>query len=145
MSTVWGTRYRLLLEKLEHLAEWLGAEQPREPLVVEEQTVRLLMGVVRLLRQHRVNQRGRCRFCGWTRWGWRIWRRRPQCTVYQAFDFVSQPMDVAWWQLFKDTGRDVALDEIREWRQQREQAVHELTVGDGEVEDETVVLKRITE
>ncbi|MGH3905591.1 MAG: hypothetical protein ACRDTE_15615 [Pseudonocardiaceae bacterium] len=66
--------------------------------------------------------------------------------MYLAFDFaMSQPMDVVWWQLFKDTGEDVALDEIREWMQQREQAIHEHTVGDGEIEDETVVLKRMTE
>ncbi|MGH3798365.1 MAG: hypothetical protein ACRDSP_26250 [Pseudonocardiaceae bacterium] len=124
MSTVWGTRYRLLLEQLEQLADRLGAQQPCEPMALEEQTVRLLMGVVRVLRQHEVNQRGRCRFCGWTRWGWRVWHRRPRCTVYRAFDVaMTQPVDVAWWQLFKDTGRDVTLGEVREWMTRHERAV----------------------
>lgn len=146
MSTVWGIKYRLLLEELEHLADWLGEQQPPEPLIVEEQTIRLLMGVVRLLRQHRVNHRGRCRFCGWTRWGWRIWRRRPQCTVYRALDFaMAQPIDVVWWQLFKDTGRDVALDEVREWMQQREQTPSEPPAENNDVDDDTVVLNRIPE
>ncbi len=133
MSTAWQTRHRLLLEQLEQLADWLGAQQPREQMVVEEQTARLLMGVVRLLRQHGVNQRGQCRFCRWTRWGRRIWRRRPRCTVSCALDFaMTQPMDAAWWQLLNDTGRDVGLDEVREWLKQREQAARELTVDDSE-------------
>jgi len=100
MSTVWGTRYRLLLEQLEHLAHWLRADQPPDPAVVEDQAVRLLMGMFQLLRQHQVNKRGQCQFCGWTRRGRRLWRRRPRCTVYQALDFaLGQPLDVVWWQL----------------------------------------------
>jgi hypothetical protein len=34
--------------------------------------VRLLAGVVMLLRQHRVNKRGQCNYCGWTWWTWRL-------------------------------------------------------------------------
>lgn len=137
MSTVWGTRYRLLREQLERLADSLGAQQSGGPAVAEEQTVRLLMGALTLLHQHAVNQRGRCRFCGWTRWGWRIWHRRPRCTVYQAFDIaMAQPTDVVWWQLFQSTGHDVSLAAVRDELLAREAAVED---------DETVELERIPE
>lgn len=117
---MWGIKYRLLREHVEHLVDWLWADQSREPRVVEEHTVRLLLCVARLLPQHQVNKRGRCRFCGWTRWGWRPWR--PRCTVYRALDFaMEQPLDVVWWQLFESTGRDVFLDEVRKWMAQRDQ------------------------
>ena len=121
MNTVWGIKYRLLLEQVERLADWLYDDQPREPRAVEEQTLRLLMGVVGLLRQHQINKRGQCRFCGWTRWGWRLWHRRPRCTVYRALDFaMEQPLDVVWWQLLTNMGRDVVLDEVREWWEQQD-------------------------
>lgn len=142
MSTVWGTKYRLLLEELEQLANWLSADKPREPRVVEIQTVRLLMGMVLLLRQHQVNKRGQCRFCrwpqgGWPQGGWSLWRRRPRCTVYRALDFaMGQPLDVVWWQLCAGTGRDTALTEVRRWLEQRDQAAREAggskVNGDGE-------------
>ena len=122
MSSVWTTRYRLLLELLEELVNRLSDEQPVAP-VVEEQTVRLLMGAVRLLREHEVNESGQCRFCGWTRWRWRFWRRRWRCAVYSAFGFaMEQRSDVVWWQLFESMGREYSLVEVRTWMKERDHA-----------------------
>lgn len=120
MSSVWATRYRLLLEWLEELEDGLSGEQPVTYAVVEEQAVRLLMAAVRLLRQHEVNKRGQCKFCGWTRWGMRFWRRRRQCTVYIALGVaMEQSLDAVWWQLFEGVGRKVSLAEVREWVEER--------------------------
>ncbi len=120
MSSVWKTRYRLTLEWLEELVELLSGEEPLEQAVVEEQTVRLLMGAVRLLREHEVNKRGQCRFCGWTRRRWPFWRRRRRCTVYSTIGFaVEQNLDTVWWQLFEDAGRRSSLREVREWLEGR--------------------------
>ena len=95
MSNVWQTRRRVLLEQLEALADRLGRKEPIALEALEEETVRLLTGVMMLLRQHHVNKRGQCQYCGWTRWSWRLWRRRPQCTVYIGLDFVMrQPLDM---------------------------------------------------
>lgn len=113
--------------------------------MTEEQIVRLLTGVLGLLRQHQVNKQGQCRFCGWTRWRWRWWRRRPQCTVYRAFDFaMGQPPDIVWWQLVKSMGRTSTLDEVREWLTQRAPAAR--GIGDREFEcDDPVVWRRMAE
>ncbi|MGH3815818.1 MAG: hypothetical protein ACRDUV_25775 [Pseudonocardiaceae bacterium] len=120
MSSVWTTRYRLLLEWCEELAGRLSDEQPVAEAAVEEQAVRLLMGTVRLLRQHEVNKRGQCKFCGWTRWGMRFWRRRRQCTVYSVLVFaVEQGLDAVWWQLSVDRGQKVTLAQVREWVEER--------------------------
>jgi hypothetical protein len=104
VSNVWETRCRLLLERLEALANQLGNEEPKiAPMVLEEYTVRLLAGVVMLLRQHRVNRRGQCRYCGWTMRTWRLWHSRPQCTVYLVLDFaMGQPLDLIWRLLLAD-------------------------------------------
>lgn len=102
MSAVWETRYRLLLEHLEELVDQLRSEEQIAPEALEEQVVRLLAGVAMLHRQHRVNKRGQCQYCGWTRWTWRLWRRRPQCTVYLSLDFVmKQPLKVVSRQLLE--------------------------------------------
>ena len=99
MSNVWETRYRLLSERLEQLADRLTTEQPIATADLEEQTVRLLAAVVMLLRQHKLNKRGQCRFCTAPR-RWRFWQRRPQCTVYRSLDFaMRQRLDVVWRQL----------------------------------------------
>ncbi|MCA1674729.1 MAG: hypothetical protein LC799_21895, partial [Actinobacteria bacterium] len=75
--------------------------------------MRLLMAAVRLLRQHEVNKRGQCKFCGWTRWVMRFWRRRRQCTVYSALVFaVEQDLDAVWWQLSTDRGQKVTLAQV---------------------------------
>lgn len=146
MSTVWETRYRLLLDQLERLADRLGADQPPKPRAVEEQTVRLLTGVVRLLRQHRVNRRGQCRFCGWTRRIWRLGHRRPRCTAYRAVDLaMSQPLDVVWWQLLEGIGRKAALDEVREWLKQCELAAREEATAEHATDDDTVRLERTSQ
>lgn len=87
----------------------LSDEEPIEPAELREQVVRLLAGVVMLVRWHRVNKRGQCRYCGWTRWVWRFWRRRLRCAVYQAVGFASrQRLDMVWRQCLPEnheTGR----------------------------------------
>lgn len=118
MTTVWRTRHRLLLEELEQWVDWLGGDEPRGPVVVAEQAVRLLAAAVLLLQQHGVNKRGQCKLCGWTRWKWRVSRRRRRCTVFQALDrAMTQGMDVVWWEVLNSMGRDVALEEVRGWRE----------------------------
>jgi hypothetical protein len=102
VSNVWETRYRLLLERLEQLADRLTTEQPITTADLEEQTVRLLAAVVMLLRQHKLNKRGQCRFCTAPR-RWQFWHRRPQCTVYRSLDFVMrQRLDAVWSRLQVD-------------------------------------------
>lgn len=125
MSNVWETRNRLLLEYLEKLADQLSGGEPIAPAALEEQTVRLLAGVVMSLRQHRVNKRGQCRYCSWQITTWRFWRRRPPCTVYRSLSFaMGQGIDEVWWQLFGSLGRPISLDEVRKWVAERERAVH---------------------
>lgn len=120
MSNVWETRHRLLLEQCEALVDWLSGNEPIAQHLLEEQTVRLLMGVAGLLRQHQVSKRGRCAYCGWARWGWRFWRRRPQCTVFRIVDLaMGQGLDVVWWQLFAGVGREASLEDVREWVAER--------------------------
>jgi hypothetical protein len=102
VSNVWETRYRLLSERLEQLADRLTTEQPIATADLEEQTVRLLAAVVMLLRQHKLNKRGQCRFCTAPR-RWRLWQRRPQCTVYRSLDFaMRQRPDAVWSRLLVD-------------------------------------------
>jgi len=120
MSNVWGTQYRLYVEELEAIADRISENQQMAPAVAEEQAVRLLATVARLLRQHEVNKRGQCNFCCRTRWGWRLWRWRPRCTVFRAVSFaLGQPLDVAWWQVFAAFDRNTSLAEVREWVGQR--------------------------
>lgn len=96
--------------------EWLSGEEPTEPTAVRELTVRLLTGVVTLLKQHEVNKRGQCKFCGWTKWYWRLWRPRRRCTVFQAADrAMHEGIEVVWWELFGSLGRQVELERVREW------------------------------
>lgn len=103
VNNVWQTRCRLLLERLEVLAHKLREKQPIAPPELEEHTVRLLVFMIMVLRQHRVNKWGQCRYCAWTSRTWWLWRRRPQCTVYLAFDFaISQPLDLVWGQLLAE-------------------------------------------
>lgn len=147
MSNVWGTRYRLLVERLEERVEWLSGEEPLEPEKVEEQGLRLLNAAVALLRQHEVNKRGQCQFCGWTRWKWRFWRARPRCTVFRALDrAMGQGMDVVWWELFNGVGREVGLDEVRGWVKGRasdtpgavsDETFHREELGDTDVMETT--------
>lgn len=116
MSNIWETRSRLFLEELEKLAEWLSSDAPKTPAALEEQAVRLLAMVVILLRQHQVNKRGQCQYCGWTRWTWRLWRRWRRCTVHQALDLaMGQSLDVVWWRLLETVGQQWSLAEVRAW------------------------------
>jgi hypothetical protein len=95
VSTVWETRYRLFLETLEETAGLLNNKESITSTEYKEQMSRLLMGVIMLLRQHRVNKHGQCLYCGWARWYRRVWWQRPRCTVYRTLDFaLRQPMDV---------------------------------------------------
>ncbi|MCA1673324.1 MAG: hypothetical protein LC799_14370 [Actinobacteria bacterium] len=97
MNSPHEVRWRLLTEKLDALTDWLSGEKEPESHAVEEQAVRLLAAAVQLVTQHAVNKRGQCRFCGWTRWKWRFWRRRRRCTVYQIVDrALRQGLDVVW-------------------------------------------------
>jgi hypothetical protein len=94
---------RLLVDWFKQLADQLGNKENIPPEVLEEQMFRLTVGVVMLLRRHQVNKRGQCKYCGWTKWTWRLWRRRPQCTVYGALGFAAgQPLDIVRWQLLDD-------------------------------------------
>lgn len=123
MSTVWETRYRVLRQQLERLANRLRDDQ--SPAALAEHTVRLLTFAVTLLDQHRVNKRGQCKFCGWSQWIRRFWRRRPPCTVCSALAFaIGQGLDVVWWQLLTKTGEKRSLTDVREWMKQREQQAH---------------------
>lgn len=103
MSNVWETRHRLVLDYLEKVVGQLRSNEQVAPAELEEQLLRLLTGVLMLLRQHRVNKRGQCKYCGWTRWTWRFWCRRPQCAVYLSFDFaLRQSLDVVWQRVLAD-------------------------------------------
>ncbi|MCA1672694.1 MAG: hypothetical protein LC799_10990 [Actinobacteria bacterium] len=114
--SVWETQQRLFFELLQKLAEWLSDDEPKAPTALEEQMVRLLAVAVMLLRQHEVNKRGQCQFCGWTRWRWRLWRRRRRCTVHQALDLaLGQSLDVVWWRVFESAGQKRSLAEVRAW------------------------------
>jgi hypothetical protein len=120
VSSVWQTRHRVLCQQLEQWAHALRDAPP--PATPAEHTVRLLTFAVTLLEQHRVNKRGQCQFCGWSRWPWRFWRRRPRCTVCRALAFaLHQSLDVVWWQLLGSTGKQCSLADVREWLRQREQ------------------------
>ena len=106
MNNVWQTRCRVLLEQLEALAHRLRNKQPIPPTALDEHTVRLLVGVIMVLRQHRVNKLGQCKYCAWTSRTWWFWSSRPQCTVYLSLDFaMSQPLDLVWGSLLADQNR----------------------------------------
>jgi hypothetical protein len=106
VNNVWQTRCHVILEQLEALAHQLRKEQQIPPTALEEQTVRLVVGVIMVLRQHRVNKLGQCKYCAWTSRTWSFWHRRPQCTVYLSLDFtMSQPLDLVWGQLLADHQR----------------------------------------
>ncbi len=91
-----------MLERLEELADQLRNKESTASAVLEEQTVRLLAAAAILLRQHKVNKRGRCQYCGWTGWARRLWYGRPQCTVYRALSFaLGQRPEILWRQLYK--------------------------------------------
>ena len=100
MSNVWETRYRLLLEQLESLANQVSGQEPIAHAVPSDQIVRVLTGVVMLLRQHRVNTQGKCHYCGRR---WQFWQKQPQCTVYRCLDFaLRQPLHVVLRHLRED-------------------------------------------
>lgn len=108
------------MEELQRLAEWLSGDAPREPAALDERTVRLLAMTVTLLRQHQVNKRGQCQYCGWTRWTWPFWHRPRRCTVHQALDFgMGQSLDVVWWRVFESVGQRRSLAEVRAWVAER--------------------------
>ncbi len=120
MSSLWETQERLAWERLNELAEALSGEKSIAQTVLEEQTVRLLATVLMLLRQHHINKRGQCRFCGATRWTWRFWHQRRRCTVHRALDHaMRESLDVVWWQVFNALGRKASLAEVCAWNKER--------------------------
>lgn len=132
MSSLWETRYRLLREQLASVADRLSSPDTAAPAVA----VRLLAVSALLLRQHRVNRRGQCTFCGWSKRRWRFWRRRPQCTVYRTLVFaMSRGLDEVWWQLLESLGDETSLVEVREW------LAH--TQPDDERDEDTVTFGRM--
>lgn len=121
VSDVQETSYRLFREELEKLADRLSGKKAVSSAVTEDHIVRLLAVVAILLRQHQVNKRGHCQSCGWMRWKWRPWHRRPPCTVYRTVSFVMvQGLDEVWWRLFESMGKEWSLVEVREWLKGRE-------------------------
>jgi hypothetical protein len=96
VTNVWETRDRLLLEHLKKLAAQIRSKELLPPEQLEEQLLRLLTSGLMLLEQHHTNKRGQCKFCGWPEWTWRLWWRRPRCTVYMGLGFVMmQPLNEA--------------------------------------------------
>lgn len=139
MSTVWQTRYRVLWQQLERLADRLSGTQP--PVAMAEHTVRLLTFAITLLEQHRVDRRGRCPLCGWSRWRWRLWHRRPQCTVCQALAFsLDQSLDVVWWKLLTGAGEKCSLADVREWLEKRQHPASSVTLAVLAEHDDTIPL-----
>lgn len=111
----------MLCEHFEELAEKLSGERPILPEILEDLVVQLLTPALTLLRQHTMNKRGQCKFCGWTRWKWRFWRRRRPCTVFQALDLAMRHGPaIAWWQLFASIGNEVSLADVRELLSKRQ-------------------------
>lgn len=116
MIHVQEVRYQLIFEQLEQWVEKLGDEDPVKPEEVKELAVRLLAMAAMLLRQHEVNKRGQCKFCGCAPWNWRFWNRRPQCTVCSTLSFaMEQEFAVTWWRLFGSVGKQASLEEVRRW------------------------------
>lgn len=113
-------RYRLLIEQLQQWLERLGGKEQPEPDAIKELTVRLLAMALILLRQHSVNKRGQCQYCGYSRWYWRLLIKRPQCTVGSALGFaMEQELAVVRWWATAGMGRQTSLEEARK-RQQRQ-------------------------
>lgn len=111
---------RLFDGELEATLYRVVGDEPTDLAIAEEQTVQLLAAVAGLLRQHYVNKRGQCNFCGWTRWWLRGCRRRPQCTVFRNLSFaMGQPLDVVLWHVFAIFDNNTTLEEVREWIEQR--------------------------
>jgi hypothetical protein len=54
-----GLTFSWFQDRADHTTR-LSSVEPLEPAELTEQAVRLLTGVVMLLRQHRVNKRGQC-------------------------------------------------------------------------------------
>ncbi|HET9257219.1 MAG TPA: hypothetical protein VFO16_18750, partial [Pseudonocardiaceae bacterium] len=66
---------------------------------LSEQAIRLLAGVVALLRRHEVNKRGQCQVCGRSAMR-KFWLGRPRCAEYWSIDFaMRQPLDLVRSQL----------------------------------------------
>lgn len=120
VGSVQGAWYRLFREELDGLADQLSGKKSALPAITEDQIVQLLAVAAMLLRQHRVNKRGQCKFCGGLRWKWRLWSRRPPCTVYRTVTFVmGQGLDEVWCRLFESLGKERSLIEVREWMKGR--------------------------
>ncbi len=116
MNDFWETRHRRLTQQFEKLANQLSGKEALGQTLIEEQVVRLLTGVIMVLRQHKLNKRGQCVACAAPGRIWRFFLRRPPCAVYRDLNFaMSHGMDVVWWRLLESTGQPASLDEVRNW------------------------------
>lgn len=116
---------RLLIEQLDELLTWLETDEHDRPELFGSQDeyewlLRLTAIVFSLLRRHRLDAAGHCRWChppqrGWRRWVPR-WRGQAPCLVYRTAEFLlhSEP-EVVWWQAFSLRGDDIVLDDVRAW------------------------------
>jgi hypothetical protein len=112
VSDVWETRHRLLVEHLDALGGQLGSKVQIAP---EELAARLLAAAINLLREHRVDKRGQCRFCAVPYSIYNFWRRRPRYAVYRGINFaMTQPLDVVLAPFRRSpgfqTGKDIPHD-----------------------------------
>lgn len=120
VSSVYETRYRQLQAELKELADQLSGAKAVSPAKTGNQIVQALAVVAILLRQHKINKRGQCKFCARPRWKWRFWSRRPPCTVYRTASFVmNQELDEVWRQLFDSMGKECNLVQVRRWLNER--------------------------
>jgi hypothetical protein len=86
VSTVYEVRHRVLRERLQQIV----ATAKRAP---DEESVRLALLCLALLERHKVNDKGRCRYCRTPR----EWWRRPscQCTVLPIVSLhLEQPQEL---------------------------------------------------
>lgn len=103
MSNVWQTRCLVLVEQLGVLANRLRSKQPIASTSLEEHTARLLVGVLMLLRQHRVNKRGQCHYCRLDSHDMAIVAETATVHRVSRVGFhVSQPLAIVWMQLIGD-------------------------------------------
>ncbi len=73
---------------------------------------------------------------------WWFWRRR--CTVYAALDYATrQSLDVVWWKVLGELGRNMSLEDVRRWNAERREkdVAGRSAPGDGE----TAVLGSVRE
>ncbi|MDQ3152660.1 MAG: hypothetical protein M3R63_13390 [Actinomycetota bacterium] len=114
MRTVWQAQYRLLGERLrKRLAEQVdrGLTPDRD----DELLLRLLGLVVDLYEWHQVDEYGQCRRCRLKRRRWQ--HGRPiRCPVVEDIEYYfDEPPHFIWWQVFRQSGQKMTLQDAEEW------------------------------